>query len=313
MDALIMKNNKLPLKERYDSFIQKHPKFWLTLIYGVVMLALAITMFIVALNPPDNKSASADYQKPTECPNLDYYNYYYQENDITPELVAGILQGLPANNYRYVTCPTTFSITNTRDDGSTYLTYYAFRYIVCYHLYAGSFDLYSFYFSNTNLDPTTNGQPTDAVIIATSRFAPSHYDFSRASNFIINTDNFGAISYFPTLFEHYKYCRLSDLCDLGGSCSPDDLKAEYDKGHADGFSEGKLDGLAEGEQIGYDKGFLAGQNSVDPFPNPVSYLIEPVVSFLNIKFFDTLTLGGVLSVGLFVMVAVMFIKLFAGG
>lgn len=284
-----MMNNNLPLKERYNNFIQKHPKFWLTLIYGVLMLSLAITMFIVALNPPDNKTASADYQKPTECPNLDYYNYYYQENDITPELVFDILHELPTNNYRYVTCPTTFSMTNTNDDGSTYLTYHAFRYIVCFHLYAGSFDLYSFYFSNSNANPITNGQPADAVIIATNRLDPSYYDFSRANNFIINTNNFGAISYFPTLFSHYKYFKLSDLCNLDVSCSPDDLKAEY------------------------DKGFIAGQNSVDPFPNPVSYLIEPIVSFLNIKFFDTLTLGGVLSVGLFVMVAIMFIRLFAGG
>lgn len=289
-----MKNNKLPLKERYNNFIQKHPKFWLTLIYGVLMLALAVTLLITALNPPDNKTASADYQAPTECPNLDYYNYYYQENDITPELVANILQGLPTNNYRYVTCPTTFSLSNTAENGSTYLTHYAFRYIVCYHIYAGRFDLYSFYFSNSNADPTTNGQPSDAIIIATNRFAPSHYEFSRASNVIINTEGFGAISYFPTLFEHYKHFKLSDLCNLGGSCSPDDLKAEYDKGYQTGYNKGKLDGT-----------------TVDL--NPISIFLEPVSAFMNIKLFGFVSLGLVFNIVLFVSLAIIFIKLFAGG
>ena len=77
MDALIMKNNKLPLKERYNNFIQKHPKFWLTLIYGVLMLTLAITMFIVALDPPDNKTASADFRQAGTCPDSQYNKDFY--------------------------------------------------------------------------------------------------------------------------------------------------------------------------------------------------------------------------------------------
>lgn len=293
-----MKNDKFPLKERYNNFIQKHPKFWLTLIYVVLMLALAVTMLITVLTPPNNKTASANYQAPSECPNLDYYNYYYQENDITPEIVTSILSGLPVGNYRYVTCPTTFALRNVSANGSTYLTYYAFRYIVCYRLMAGSFELCSFYFSNSNADPISNGQPSDAIIIATNRFPPSHYDFSRADNFIINTNNFRTISYFPILFNHYKYFNLSDLCDLGGSCSPDDLKAEYDKGHADGYEDG------------YNKGKLDG-TTVDL--NPISIFLEPVSAFMNIKLFGFVSLGLVFNIVLFVSLAIIFIKLFAGG
>lgn len=303
MDVLIMKNNKLPLKERYNNFIQKHPKFWLTLIYVVLMLALAITILITVLNPSDNKTASADYQAPTECPNLDYYNYYYQENDITPELVSDILHELPTGNYSYLDCPTMFSITNTRDDGSTYLTHYAFRYIVCYHLYTGTFDLYSFYFSNSYDNPIINGQPSDAVIIATNRFAPSHYEFSRANNFIINTHHFSAISYFPTFFEHYKYFKLSDLCELGGSCSPDDLKAEYDKGHADGYTNGY--------NVGYDKGKVDGAELVSV--SPISYLLSPISSLLGTPIWGQFTIGSLFSVVLFVGCTLIFIKMFAGG
>lgn len=301
-----MKNNKLPLKERYNNFIQKHPKFWLTLIYGVLMLVLAITMLIAALNPPNDKTASADYQSPSECPNLEYYNYYYQENDITPELVLNILQNLPAGNYRYIVAPTTFSITETVDNGSTYQNYYSFRYIVCYHLYADSFDLYSYYFSNSYANPITDGQPSDAVIIASNRFAPSHYEFSHAENVIINTSNFATMSYFSTLFEHYKYFKLSDLCNLGSSCSPDDLKAEYDKGYDDGYDNGHTDGY----QTGYNKGKLDG-TTVDL--NPISIFLEPVSAFMNIKLFGFVSLGLVFNIVLFVSLALIFIKLFAGG
>ena len=294
MDVLIMKNNKLLLKDRYNNFIQKHPKFWFTFIYGILMLALSIAMFIAALNPPDNKTANADFRPPVECPNLEYYNYYYQENDITPELVLNILQNLPTGNYRYIVAPTTFSITETGDNGSTYQTYYAFRYIVCYHLYAGSFDLYSYYFSNSFANPITDGQPSDAVIIASNRFAPSHYLFSRAENVIINTSNFKTMSYFSTLFDHYKYFKLSDLCGLGGSCSPDDLKVEYDKGFNAGYDKGKLDGSAVNL-------------------NPVSLFLTPIQTFLDTKLFGTFSIGAVLSTALFVYVALIFIKMFAGG
>ena len=294
MDALIMKNNKLPLKERYNNFIQKHPKFWLAFIYGILMLALFIVMFIAALNPPDNKTANADYQSPSVCPNLEYYNYYYQENDITPELVVNILQYLPRGNFWAIEAPTIFFITEHPDNDSTYQIRYAFRYIVCYHRYSGNYDLYSYYFSNSNKSPITNGDPSDAFVIATNRFPPSNYKFSRAENVIINTSNFSSVSYFPELFEHYKYFKLSDLCNLGGSCSPDDLKAEYDKGFNAGYDKGKLDGAA-----------------IDL--NPISVFLEPVSAFMNIKLFGFVSLGLVFNIVLFVSLALIFIKLFAGG
>lgn len=287
-----MKNNNLPLKERYNNFIQKHPKFWFTFIYGILMFVLSITMFIAALNPPDNNTANADYQSPSECPNLEYYNYYYQENDITPELVSDILQDLPAGNFRIVEAPTIFFIQELADNDSTYRSYYAFRYIVCCHRYFNGIDLYSYYFSNSNDDPIINGDPSDAFIIATNKFAPSHYKFSHAENVIINIGNFSTISYFPTLFEHYRYFKLSDLCNFGAS--PDDLKAEYDKGFNAGYDKGKLDG-----------------SSVDL--NPISLFLQPIQTFLDVELFGTFSIGAVLSTALFVYVALLFIKMFAGG
>lgn len=308
-----MKNNKLPLKERYNNFIQKHPKFWLTFIYCVLMFVLVIAMFIAVFSPPANETASADFRQSETCsapPTTISENYvmltssglWDKEELIHDYFYANV--SMPAGYF-------TVSAVLYRDTISSSTSLYSYRYLNFYAFFDDNnlvYDIYLFY-SNTPVfyNPNSPNIPADAMSIVpvsdTSKFPLYASDFSYHSLYT------GYIRNGIDEFLVFKTCPVFS----SGNCSPDDLKAEYDKGHSDGFASGKNEGLIEGEDIGYNKGFVAGQNSVDPFPNPVSYLIEPIISFLNIKFFDTLTLGGVLSVGIFVMVAVMFIKLFAGG
>lgn len=317
-----MKNNKLPLKERYNNFIQKHPKFWLTLIYGVLMFALAIAMLVAVLSPPDTQSATASSRAGGSCPSQ-YYNDHIaistSNTGISTEQAYSVSVFVDDAEFRVISCAASFEYIGS--EGPTLLSY---RYITFYRMDVSLPDgsithVSDIFFSNSQNDPRTDPYPSDRLTLVKSSENSAPFYIEDVHYVILNT-TYLPDGFFEIIFPAMDLELFSNLVGENGcwtpppdSCSPDDLKAEYDKGHSDGFASGKNEGLIEGEDIGYNKGFVAGQNSVDPFPNPVSYLIEPIISFLNIKFFDTLTLGGVLSVGIFVMVAVMFIKLFAGG
>lgn len=297
-----MKNNKLPLKERYNNFIQKHPKFWLTLIYAVLMLALAITMFITALNPPHNKTANADYQPPVECPTgYEKLRITNTNLSVTATDVDNLLSDLPVGEYRYVTAPSIL----LRIAGSppNVVTALSFRYICCASIDIGVGILRQFYLSNSNSSPVSGGMPSDAVIIATNRMT-SITEFETFSTFIVTDYNFGAIRYITTLFDNYSnYYYYQDLCNLGGSCSPDDLKAEYDKGHSDGYTNGY--------NVGYDKGKVDGADLVSV--SPITFLLSPVSALLGTPIWGQFTIGSLFSVVLFVGCTLIFIKMFAGG
>lgn len=291
MDVLIMKNNKLPLKERYNNFIQKHPKFWLTFIYCILMLALLIAMFVTALNPPDNKTANADHRPPVECPaGFEKLRIVDTNLSITASEVDKLLSGLPVGQYRYVSAPSILLLIS--DSTHDVISARSFRYICCVCYNTGPGILRQFYLSNSNADPIAGIMPTDAVIIASNRMT-SETEFERCSTFIVSDYNFSSNRYVTVLFNDYSnYYYFQDLC--GGPVSPDVLKAEYDKGFKAGYDKGKLDG-----------------SPVDL--NPISVFLEPVSAFLNIKLFGFVSLGLVFNIVLFVSLALIFIKLFAGG
>lgn len=297
-----MKNNKLPLKDRYNNFIQKHPKFWFTFIYAILMFILAVTMLIIALNPPDNKTASADYQPPVECPaGFERLRITRTSLSITAADVDNLLSDLPTGQYRFVTAPSIL----LRIAGSppNVVTALSFRYIVCASIDIGIGIYRLFYLSNSDSDPVSGGMPSDALIIATNRMS-GVTEFETFSTFIVTDYNFGAIRYITTLFDNYSdYYYYQDLCDVNGSCSLDDLKAEYDKGHADGYTNGY--------NVGYDKGKVDGAELVSV--SPISFLLSPISSLLGTPIWGQFTIGSLFSVVLFVGCTLIFIKMFAGG
>lgn len=72
---------------------------------------------------------------------------------------------------------------------------------------------------------------------------------------------------------------------------------------------------AEQIQSSYDSGFSAGKEAglTQSLSNPVSFFLSPLDSFMNIDIFGAFSLGDMFSVILFVCVALIFIKVFAGG
>lgn len=61
----------------------------------------------------------------------------------------------------------------------------------------------------------------------------------------------------------------------------------------------------------YDNGYANGAAS--RVINPISYILEPAEEFLSIKLFGSFSIGAMLGVGLFVTIALIFLKMFAGG
>lgn len=310
-----MKNNKLPLKERYNNFIQEHPKFWLTLIYCGLMLFLAVAMFIAALNPPDNEAASADYRATGACPIQTYNNHIAISTSnlgISFEDAYEIISSIDDADFFIYPCAASFEVI-----GSGGPRLLAYRYITFFKIAATLPDgtvikSGDIYFSNSQNDPRDQPYPTDRISLIkhTSDHSPNYIE---DAHYVILNTLYLPDGFINKIFPAMDLALLSDLVGENGcwvpnsgSCSPDDLKAEYDNGYNEGYDKGHTDGY----QTGYNKGKLDG-TTVDL--NPISIFLEPVSAFMNIKLFGFVSLGLVFNIVLFVSLAIIFIKLFAGG
>lgn len=303
-----MKNNKLPLKERYNNFIQKHPKFWLTLIYAVLMLALAIAMLIATFSQPSNETASANSRALGACPIQNYNSHIaFSTSNETISLedafeIAFFLD--QSGDFGLISCAASFELIGS---GGPILVSY--RYLAYYKFYvtlpAGENVSYaSLYFTNSQQDPRDDGYPADRLSLINKSESSDPFYISDAHYALLNT-TYLPNGFIDKVFPAMDLALISELIQengcwapTGGTCNPDDLKAEYDKGHADGYEDG------------YNKGKLDG-TTVDL--NPISIFLEPVSAFMNIKLFGFVSLGLVFNIVLFVSLALIFIKLFAGG
>lgn len=95
------------------------------------------------------------------------------------------------------------------------------------------------------------------------------------------------------------------------------LKAGETEGYGKGYDKGYEDGLNDNTSynVGWSAGHTAGRNEAltEGLTNPVVYILQPVSTFLDTKLFGVVSIGQMLSVALFVMIAVIFLKMFAGG
>ena len=89
----------------------------------------------------------------------------------------------------------------------------------------------------------------------------------------------------------------------------------YETGHEDGYNEGLNDDsqYQVGYNDGYRLGLAAGQNTTWESLNVVSLFLSPVNSFLATPLFGSFSIGTAFSVVLVVLLAGIFIKMFAGG
>ena len=104
----------------------------------------------------------------------------------------------------------------------------------------------------------------------------------------------------------------------------DGYDAGYDSGRTDGYNEGYEAGNVNASQQynkgyntgyndGYSLGLAAGQNTTWESLNVVSLFLSPVNSFLSTPLFGSFSIGTAFSVVLVVLLAGIFIKMFAGG
>lgn len=77
-----------------------------------------------------------------------------------------------------------------------------------------------------------------------------------------------------------------------------------------GFQNGHEAGKTEGYEEGFEKGYNAGSGGQF---NPVTFVLEPIHQFLEMKIAGNFSIGSFLAIGLFVALALIFLKMFAGG
>lgn len=71
-------------------------------------------------------------------------------------------------------------------------------------------------------------------------------------------------------------------------------------------------GYQEGYNEGYNDGYSQGAANSTGF-NPIGMMIQPVAELLNVKLFGDFSIGNFFTAALFVMLALAFMKMFAGG
>lgn len=81
-------------------------------------------------------------------------------------------------------------------------------------------------------------------------------------------------------------------------------------GYLQGFGEGNLQGYDSGYKVGHSEGYNL---KVSESLNPLSLFLSPAQDFINAPLFGNFSIGDAFSVFLFVAVALIFIKMFAGG
>ena len=90
----------------------------------------------------------------------------------------------------------------------------------------------------------------------------------------------------------------------------------YQDGYDTGYDSGRNYGYNLGYNSGYDIGYSYGRNSQISeglFKNPLDVFLQPISNFLNTDIFGSFSIGDGFTIAFFVMIALIFIKMFAGG
>ena len=94
----------------------------------------------------------------------------------------------------------------------------------------------------------------------------------------------------------------------------------FTNGYRDGYDTGSDSGRDYGYNLGYisgyDTGYSYGRNSQISeglFKNPLDVFLQPISNFLNTDIFGSFSIGDGFTIAFFVMIALIFIKMFAGG
>lgn len=167
-----------------------------------------------------------------------------------------------------------------------------------------------------------NGTNHGGVLVSIKSANHSKRSYTISISFGAEFDNLMNVYIIPTF-------KGSPDTDAGYDAGYDDgygdgYDAGYDSGRSDGYDEGYEAGNVNASQQfnkgyntgyndGYSLGLAAGQNTTWESLNVVSLFLSPVNSFLATPLFGSFSIGTAFSVVLVVLLAGIFIKMFAGG
>lgn len=99
------------------------------------------------------------------------------------------------------------------------------------------------------------------------------------------------------------YSRWTFSVDVNFFSSNYPVESEYSLGYSDGYSDGY--------SSGYNLGTLYGES--ESWSSPVTTMINTVGDILDVKVFGYFSLGTLVSIGIFLFLALAFLKMFSGG
>ena len=143
------------------------------------------------------------------------------------------------------------------------------------------------------------------------------------ADFLLTDDNKPAVAGFDGLDPMY----YSPESKYDPSSPEPGYDEGYEAGYNDGYDEGYESGMEKGHDFGYEEGFAAGteqgykegysaglnKGHSDNITNPLAVALDPVETFMTMPIFGNVTIGQFFNVVLFVLIASIFIKMFAGG
>lgn len=284
-----MNNNEKKFSiENFKKNVKQHKvKFVLNCVFLVLFIAMLIFVSVLSLSGKNNNTANAEYKE--RITEVDYSKYPEDYSKVTigfkkekVEFKASVPTG--------ITLDCSFIITNT-----IYQGFDEFYYIMqMSNVYSDG--KYYLNFSGFKLGRTANGE----------RINIRQYYFENGQ--------FITVIPTPDFIDSY---RITLVNPTSTNIANDMIKrlSSRVEAYEIGYNYGESTGFEKGEIQGYDLGYSSGYNTAltDKFTNPVNSILQPVSAFLETNLFGGVSIGSILSVAIFVGLALIFIKMFAGG
>lgn len=274
-----MNNNEKKFSiENFKKNVKQHKvKFVLNCVFIVLSIAMLVFISVFSLSGKNNKSASAFSYAENRV--FDYPQFGPTSNSNFDSKTS---YNVPYFSPSTTTQAATAFISFKNNSGSKQLVY-----IYSFNIVLNTKDKYTLRF--TGLELNSNRRVNGIELVT----------FQKVDNQFVCTphiDGFATILFIPEynignniLFKIFPEIPI------------------YNDFYESGYDKGKKDN--------YDLGYASGYNAAmtEKFTNPINSILQPVSTFLETKLFGEASIGSMLSVAIFVGLALIFIKMFAGG
>lgn len=261
----------------------------------VTYLVLSIAIVFGTLFSFKNKTASADVNFPSVPPVGDSY-YPNKPNSF---YLPVVYNGISFSKSVIISLGQPSGPINTLDGSDLTIYFFDSKSSSWDWFFVNSVDVQNGSPSGSTAILTFNGR---AGTMAQIQYTPLGEDKYQVYKFTINH------SVVPANFDYFGFV-VPNVALPAGSANAQ-LRYLLYRSTRSGFYQVGYD---EGYNSGYNQGVIDGGNQQLNKLNPVSYFLEPVSVFLSTPIFGNLSIGAALSIVMFVGVALIFIKMFAGG